>query len=375
MNILLDFGAIKGGGGAQLGVNFLERLERDPWPECKISLVMPEAGPLSRVRLSAEYEQILISPNAYSRRILFEYIAVRRALKKNRIDKIFTFFGAGLPHPARIHSLVTVAYPIICYSDSQYWRYLDWRYKVRLRLLNYMRRRRLQSASRIIAETDVMKKRLARVLSCPESKIVVIPPAPSEYVELIPNIPERGGKCFLFISGNDQHKNLWRLQEVARRLLEKGVGDFFFLLTLSKEQYLTNINERRLTSDPSISERFQFLGAIEPKNIMDAYRRADYVVSLSDLESFSNNYMEAWKVGIPLIASDRDFAHAICGDSAIYAEPHDTEDVANKLCLALSDAALRRRLVERGAQKLRAMQSQGERFLQVMQEIVSFPVK
>jgi glycosyltransferase involved in cell wall biosynthesis len=289
-------------------------------------------------------------------------------MKVERIDTVFTFFGAGLPHPRRVRSVVTVAYPVICYPDSPYWRYIDWEKKARIRILNYLRRRRLKGASKIIAETEIMKSRLIRTLSCAQDKIIVIPPGPSDYV--VSRCEDLGGKAFLFPSGNDSHKNLWRLYAVAQRLIERGMDDFVFVLTVDKKAYIKTLRES-VINDKIVNERFRFLGTIEPQRIMDLYNMGDYVVSLSDLDSFSNNYMEAWKTGIPLIVSDRDFSRSICGDSAIYVEPHRTDDVADKFIAIVGDVELRSMLVRAGKERLKLLPNQKERFTRVMEEIIT----
>src|SRR5262249_52811670 len=137
---------------------------------------------------------------------------------------------------------------------------------------------------------------------------------------------ERPVRRYVFVSGNETHKNLWRLYDIAGHALGGGLRDFVFSLTVTKEAYLRRLAGRTL--DPAILDgHFEFLGQVPPQQIMRVYENADCVVSLSDLESFSNNYMEAWKVGLPLIVSDRDFSRAICGDSALYVDPHDAESV------------------------------------------------
>ena len=368
MNILLDFGAIKTGGGVQLALNFLDHVEYSPLRDHNLTLAVPDIGPLSTRRYGPLFERVITSPRSYLARLFFEYFRLQRIMRTEKIDAVFTFFGAGLPHPKRIVSLVTVAYPIICYPESPYWGYISWRRKVRIRALNFLRKHRLKSASKIIAETEVMKSRLATTLRCEPDKIVVIPPAPTDYVT--PRDTDRRGKVFLFPSGNDDHKNLWRLYSVAQCLLAKGMNDFLFVLTVDRGSYMRKLRETAI-DEQILDKNFHFIGSISPDRIMDLYNLGDYVVSLSDLESFSNNYMEAWKVGIPLIASDRDFARGICGDGALYVEPHVADDVADKFIAVTENANLRARLVESGRERLTRLPSPDERFALVARELLS----
>ena len=78
------------------------------------------------------------------------------------------------------------------------------------------------------------------------------------------------------------------------------------------------------------------------------YRQIDFVFLLSKLESFSNNIIEAWTFGKPLIASDEEWTHAICGDSAIYVERSSPEEIASQITSCLNDEKRITQVVEAG---------------------------
>lgn len=369
MNILFDFGAIKSGGGVQLAVNFLGILDHLKPSNMNIFLLIPEIGELSKLCLEGNYAGVFVSPNSFSKRFLFEYVYLQNLIRRHKIKHIFTFFGAGLPHPKDVRSVVTVAYPVICYPESTYWSYADKKDQTYIRCLNVLRRGRLRNASAIIVETTVMQARIAQSIKFPAEQISVIPPTPSQYVEPLKTKRMPPARRFLFISGNDSHKNLWRLPAIAQCMLERGVTDFLFLLTSSREAYLKSLKEP-VVRERLINAHFTFLGAMPPQRIMEAYRQADIVVSLSDLESFSNNYMEAWTARLPLVVSDRDFSRNICEDSAVYVEPHKPEDVAKQFCLLSEDLSLQDRLVKAGSDRLSILPLQEERFALIIAKLL-----
>ena len=319
-----------------------------------------------------DYLGVFAMPKSYAGRFIFEKFWLQKIIKKNHIESIFTFFGAGLPHPLNVRSVVTVAYPIICYPDSPYWRHVPWFAGIKKRFINYLRRARLKQASRIIVETEVMKARLSRALSFPIGNISVVPPVPSSYVTTVQYDYHFKGKSYLFISGNDPHKNLWRLYGVAEKLEEAGWDDFIFMLTIKESQYVASMKEKQIDRR-LLDKHFRFLGQVDPEKILDVYGRADFVVLLSDLESFSNNYMEAWKAGIPLIASDRDFSRSICGDSAIYVEPHDVADVAKKMLEVADDSEMKRQLVQAGRKCLETLPDMEQRWAIIWPLILGYP--
>jgi len=236
---------------------------------------------------------------------------------------------------------------------------------------NRARLRRISKASRLLAETDVMRTRLARALGLDERRIGILPPSPSEYVRPRAGSPHGAKTTFLFVSGMDAHKNLWRLPQVAREMVRRGVHDFEFIITVTERSFLSGIDKRDI--DRALFEsHFRFAGTISPTALQHIYDEAHALVTLSDLESFSNNYMEAWKVGIPIVASDRDFARTICGDSAIYTEPHDVGAVASTFQRLMSGQYPRDQMLRTAASRWRSLPTTQERYSAIWREIDDF---
>ena len=371
MNVLLDFSAIRGGGGLQLAVNFLEQTQRVRPPADRIVVLSSDQPLLCELAAKPPIEASYVCPGAVARRLLFERVDLPRILGSHAIDAIYTFFGIGLPHPRPVVSIVTAAYPIICYPDSPYWSHRPWHERLRGQLRGVLRRTRLRRADVILVETEVMRTRLARSLRLPEQRFRLLAPAPSEYVTPLPPAGRDREWRVLFLSDLSPHKNLWRLYEVAT-LLETGAAfedvAVRFLLSVSREQYLAALPGGK-ADERIVDKYFRFLGRLSPRAILGAYGEAHAIALLSDLESFSNNYMEAWKAGRPLIASDRDFARGICGDSALYVEPHAPASVAEGLASLARDPMLAERLVGAGKARLSGLPDTAQRTQRIWDEI------
>ena len=201
-----------------------------------------------------------------------------------------------------------------------------------------------------------MKKRLAKFINYPEYRIDVIPPVVSDFLSDQPGTPEHSCRRFLFLSGIAQHKNLWRLYDIAVLGFQKEV-DFIFVLSVSLEDFLAHIRTKLIIDHKVIDKHFEFHGKIPSNKISTMYESCDALISLSDLESFSNNYMETWKAGLPMICSDRDFSRQICRDSAVYINPHDSSDVIRGMRLVMENIALRTHLIQSGKKQLAKLPS------------------
>lgn len=371
MNILLDFSAIKTGGGAQLAMNFVDYARASEWSRhYQLHFVFPEEGPLAARASEFCNTNVLISPQRYLERIRFEYGALQQVIRSRSIGVIFTFFGAGVPAPRQTRRIVSVAYPTICYPESPYWQNLPIAVRLKQRLLDFARVSRLRQADLVLVETEVMRERLARTLRRPEESLVVMPPSPSSYLpeqsvaEGLARFEGYGKLNILVLSAIYPHKNLWRLPGVLRELSARSIDNVVFNISITKEQFLWLCHE--MVEDSLLDRYMNFLGAIPPQKIADLYRSNHVMLNISDLESFSNNYMEAWKSAMPILASDRDFSRAICGDSAVYVDPHDPVSVVDGLLTLMTDGDRRFTMLQEGKQRLRQLLQPNERYDRLM---------
>ena len=94
MKLLIDFGAIKPGGGVQLATNFLNKLDRNKQHIDEVFLLIPDTGPLASIDLSGLCDAFLYYPDNYVKRKLFEMNELKKFLLnicflKYFISKIF----------------------------------------------------------------------------------------------------------------------------------------------------------------------------------------------------------------------------------------------------------------------------------------------
>jgi glycosyltransferase involved in cell wall biosynthesis len=66
---------------------------------------------------------------------------------------------------------------------------------------------------------------------------------------------------------------------------------------------------------------------LESDAVIDAYRTVDALLFLSISESFGFPLVEAMSIGLPIICPDLPYARALCGDTAIYFDPHDKDSL------------------------------------------------
>lgn len=349
MHWLIDAGAIKTGGGVQIALNRLPLLTQSLIDRgLRLSVLLPSSGPLAKLELPTGIET-LRSPNNWAARILFEYIHLPAWMNKNAIKGIYTVFGFGLPHPKHIKSIVSTANATTCYPDSPYWHRLNTAQYLKRRLYTRLRQNRLTKADYWVFETEIMRERSCIHLGLPKEKTQVINPSPTSFLANKPAMEYSQKKSFVItlLTGNESHKNLDCFVRICEKLSQIQATNIRFNITLTKEQLSLvapkNLNLNRL-------DNINYLGKLPQNSLQSLYDETDIIMNLSELESFSNNYMEAWKAGIAQICSDRDFSRHICRDSALFIEPFDTEKSAYQITQLISNPDELNKLAASGKQ-------------------------
>lgn len=325
-------------------------------------ILVPQNFTLDHFKEAKFIKGVFIAPINPIKRLFFENFTLQKIIKTYKISKILTFIGSGLPHPKNVVSVIGIAYPSICFPESEYFNQISSTKKIKKSIFDWMRIKRIKKANGIFVETELMKERLSLIAKVPLSKITIIPPTCSDYLELDDKISKEDN--ILLLSSNYYHKNLWRFYEIANLLKDQNFK-IKFTLTITKQDWLESLSEKNINQD-LINEYFEFLGSVNPQDISELYNKSKLLMLISDLESFSSNHPEAWKAKVPQIVSDRVFMKEVCKNSAIYVNPHNPAEVANSIIELFNNQELQQKLINNGERLLAKLPSQKERTDQII---------
>lgn len=100
--------------------------------------------------------------------------------------------------------------------------------------------------------------------------------------------------------------------------------------------------------------RVKLLGARSLQEVHRRMQQARVYIVTSRLETFGLTLFEAMSNGLPVVASDATCHPEVGGDAAVYCDPEDPADIADKLALVLHDEDLSEEHRERGFARLAA---------------------
>jgi glycosyltransferase involved in cell wall biosynthesis len=109
---------------------------------------------------------------------------------------------------------------------------------------------------------------------------------------------------------------------------------------------------RSYVADLGLEGAVRFHGSVPPGALAAAYRAADVFVCLSEHEGFCVPLLEAWHHGVPVVAFAAAAVPETVAGAGLLLTAKDPAAVAAAVHRVVADAALRRRLVAAGAERL-----------------------
>jgi len=364
--IILNFLPIKTGGGLQNALSFLETLRELPGRRSKFAAVVLEGSSVQKLCKEIEIEHFPVANTGWAR-FKFEQ-NVMSFLGTERV--CFTFFGPPMIGTCKKWvNVVGCAYSNLFYPEIPFWGYLPFVYRLKAELIDMIRRRGVSRADFWIFETDVLRERAIRICHFPENRVGVVPMTASSLVSpdrvqpvLCANFGSQinAGFRILYLAGPNPNKRIHVLPLIAKELLRAGRRDFVFVISLPQDHWYT----RRVMNsfmEQGVGKYVKNIGPIGSHAVASVIASCDAMCTFSVLESFSNNFAEAWRMSKPLVVTEADWSRSSCGKAALYVDPEQVEQTSRALQQLMDDRMLRETLVKEGLKQLDLSPTSGEK--------------
>ncbi len=250
----------------------------------------------------------------------FEY-KVNKKLREIKADVFISLEGFGqLLNPIKsivlLHDIHFLHYPQH-YKGSHQWFY------------SVFFKRYAKAASKLCSVSAYCQQDIAKQYNIPPKNITVL----YNGIRRLPAPSLKHSEHYFFFIGNlNERKNIKRQIQAFLRFKETDTQGLKF--------YVAGRGNSKLIKKEFKSSKFKdsvvFLGRISDSEYAHYLSGAKALLYVSFLEGFGMPILEAMHFGVPVITSNTSSMPEIGGDAALYCDPEDTEEIAQKMQLVLA---------------------------------------
>lgn len=316
--MIINFLPVCEGGGLQNSLSFISQLERDD-----IVFIVRKDSLIEKALM--DKNQTIISVNSGRLNRLWFELTCRKHLVASEV--CFTFFGPPLLGSINYsHNICGFAYSNLLYPEINFWWFFPLYKKCLKQLIDLYRKTLISFADEIIYETDVLLERgltdkklhsiVSHVVKMSPSTLVS-PHLVEQSSSLFKNISAIKGKKLLFLCGPQPNKRVREFLPVLKELNRHSEIQFNIVTTIDNSAgYFADVMIK--ASELGVDDCVYSVGKIPPSMVSTLIASVDAVVNVALLESFSNNFSEAWCMSKPLVVTNADWGRDSCGSAAIY---------------------------------------------------------
>ena len=235
-------------------------------------------------------------------------------------------------------------------------------------------------AEHVIFISQYLKNHFIRYYNFPNEKGTVIyfgrgPEISQSYKEEQSTLKAFGiiKPYILFVSNLHSYKNVTQLIEgfgKAIDILNDKRVQLIIAGRVKDRKYFSKIID--LLERYRLIERVRFLGHISQEKLFFLYTDCSLFIFPSTCENCPMVLIEAMSCGAPILCSRLSVMPEICGDAALYFNPYDIDDIADKIVLMIKDNKLRETLSQKAlkrAQEFPTWEETAKKTLKVFEEV------
>lgn len=278
--------------------------------------------------LASELGVIVIG---YNRGTFWEQIDLRGYLISKGKPLLINFCNTGMLFYDR--QIVTI-------HDMSYKVNPDWFSRKFYLWYNFLIPHLAKHSFKILTVSNSSKNDIVKYLNVKKDKIRVI--YNSSYLNTNNNFETiYHEKYLLSVSSLNPRKNLNNLIKAFEKLDDKIN---LIIVGLKSDNFATN--------ELDIGKNVIVKGYVSDDELGALMKNAEAFVYLSFYEGFGLPPIEAMSMGCPVIVSDINSHREVCGNSALYADPYNVEDIKSKITDVLENDRLKYELIVAGKKNI-----------------------
>lgn len=147
-----------------------------------------------------------------------------------------------------------------------------------------------------------------------------------------------------------------RIDPIGKNLI-KLIDAINVLAVKYKDFHVFLVGDSNFSNSFMVPEKIEYMdlkkhitltGYVDLDELNIFYNASDLLVFPSVHEGFGLPLVEAMKCDLPIACSDIEVFHEVAGNAAIYFDPFNSDDIAEKIALVLNEKTVREKLIENG---------------------------
>lgn len=346
MNILVNFGTLKSGGGQNVALNFLLAFQNLQIQNINFTFIVAKDSEPHKYLVDLGYENFYVFPRNPIKRILYEFFKSRKIINKYNIDIIYSYFGFGL-FPKLVPQVCGSADSNLYFPDVDFWNDYNGLKLLLKKAIDQYRIFGLKNCAGVVFENHLMEKKGRELFFLQQTAYIKPSIKLIGAAQVLENRLEDRPLTGLFLCGWQLNKNIMIIPEILSELKKRGLS---LTIILTAPDNGCSIQKRFMQKLKAfgVEDRVKIIGIVNKEQLPQLYSSATFVFLLSKLESFSNNIIEAWQFEKPLIVADEEWSRSICNNGAQYVDRDSPEDIAMCVIKLIEDKELKNSTINRG---------------------------
>jgi glycosyltransferase involved in cell wall biosynthesis len=362
MQFLINASNLKNGGGLQVAKSICEQLHQ--YVNHHFIVVLSTYINDEHISASKNVEVFKYNIPQNVKSVLFGRDAFLDGLVVDkRVDAVLTVFGPSLWRPRVPHlcgfaraQLLKEVNPNVRPTIKEWFVYKIWTWGFR------------KSSTVFYTENPYISEMLPRLIK--GTKVYTV----SNYYNQVFDYPEQwrreielpsfNGTTMLTISITGRYKNLGIMVPIAE-YLEKELPEFNF-------RFVLTIKDAPFQLPEKLRNHFVFIGKVDVSECPNLYEQADVMFMPTLMECFTATYPEAMRMEVPIVTTDLEFAHGLCGAAACYYSALDAKAAAEAIYKVATDKEYAQKLVTAGKEQLGMYDNykqRAEKLINILEEI------
>lgn len=355
--ILINLVPISSGGGLQNALSFIEQMHEITELKNQSIVICKLNSSIHYKCIEEKIDHICIGSNLVSR-LYFEMFYALKVVKKFKIKCVFTLFGAPPLITLKSINVSGFAYSNLLHREVEFWDFLPWRKRILKFIKDNIRYYGYWNADAVIFETDLLLKKTSSTYFSRKRKYV-INMEPSQlvskhaYSKLRFNLDRQ--ITFLILSSAHPNKRIELFirvfSEFKKKLPTQSSKRPKLIITIDTNNSYSKLIQKeihRLDLDDDV----ELIGTVPASIIHQIIEASHFIVNVAKLESFSNNWVEAWSSGRILVSADTEWARHSCKNAAIYIDPFEYNLSALKIISVVENQSKAELLISNGKLRL-----------------------